>query len=107
KLLSVCRFDRTDPYKGIDTVIEALPTVLSHFPELHYYVVGNGNDLERHKMLAATSGVAEHVHFLGSLAATTLRDYYRACDVFVMPSAGEGFGIVFLEAMRYAKATIG
>ena len=33
--------------------------------------------------------------------------YYQACDVFVLPSLKEGFGIVFLEAMQYAKPCIG
>ncbi len=106
KLLSVCRLDSTDPYKGIDTVIEALPELLSKIPNLHYYVVGKGNDLERHKILAARHGVTDRVHFLGSVDSATLRSHYEACDLFVLPSAGEGFGIVFLEAMRYSKAIV-
>ena len=50
--------------------------------------------------------MAKSVHFLGSVDAATLQNYYRDCDIFVMCSAREGFGIVYLEAMRYAKPVI-
>ena len=45
--------------------------------------------------------------FLGSVDEATLHECYRSCDIFVLPSAQEGFGIVFLEAMRYRKPTVG
>jgi phosphatidyl-myo-inositol dimannoside synthase len=106
-LLSVCRFEKSERYKGIDTVIEALPNVLIQVPELRYFVIGSGSDLERHKRLAHEKGVGDHVEFLGSVDAETLRKHYRSCDLFVMPSAGEGFGIVYLEAMHYRKPVIG
>jgi len=106
KLLSVCRLDRAERYKGIDTVIEALPAVIKQIPSLNYYVVGDGTDLERHKTLAREKGVADRVHFLGSVSASELQSHYRACDVFVMPSDGEGFGIVYLEAMQHGKPVI-
>jgi phosphatidyl-myo-inositol dimannoside synthase len=106
RLLTVCRFSTHERYKGVDTVIEALPSVIDSVPNIHYFVIGGGADLERHKNLARRLGVAERVHFLGSVDTPTLRAHYKACDIFVMPSAGEGFGIVFLEAMRYAKPII-
>src|SRR5262249_22617803 len=51
-------------------------------------------------------GVSSHVRFRGLVDEETLRAAYRNCDIFVLPSAGEGFGIVFLEAMHYAKPII-
>lgn len=106
RLLSVCRLDAREQYKGIDTVIKALPGVRAHVPDLEYIVVGSGSDLERHKRLAADLGVADCVKFLGSVDEDALRTAYESCDVFVLPSAGEGFGIVFLEAMQYRKPII-
>jgi phosphatidylinositol alpha-1,6-mannosyltransferase len=105
-ILSVCRLDAREQYKGIDTVIKALPAVLARAPDLEYVVVGSGSDLERHKRVAADLGVANRVKFLGSVDERTLRAAYESCDVFVLPSAGEGFGIVFLEAMHYRKPII-
>ena len=106
KLLSVCRLDRNEQYKGVDTVIDALPAVIQEIPTIQYYVIGDGTDLERHKALAKERGVDDRVHFLGSVNASMLHAYYRACDVFVMPSAGEGFGIVYLEAMSHGKPVV-
>jgi phosphatidyl-myo-inositol dimannoside synthase len=106
RFLSVCRLDAREQYKGIDTVIKALPAVLACVRDLEYVVVGSGSDLERHRRMAADLGVADHVRFLGSVDEQTLRAAYKSCDVFVLPSAGEGFGIVFLEAMHYRKPII-
>jgi phosphatidyl-myo-inositol dimannoside synthase len=106
RLLSVCRLEETERYKGVDTVIEVLPELAREVPDIQYVVVGGGTDLERHKQLAQKLGVAERVHFLGFLSNEDLLARYRDCDVFVMPSAGEGFGFVFLEAMKYGKAIV-
>jgi glycosyltransferase involved in cell wall biosynthesis len=105
-LLSVCRLEATEKYKGVDTVIYALPAVIAQVPEAHYLVIGSGSDLERHRRLAAEAGVADRVHFLGSVDDATLQRCYRECDVFILPSDGEGFGIVYLEAMHYGKPVI-
>jgi phosphatidylinositol alpha-1,6-mannosyltransferase len=106
RLLSVCRLSVDEGYKGVDTVIEALPTIVGAVPDVEYFVIGNGTDLERHKLLAQQHSVSDRVHFLGSVDVDTLKANYEACDIFVMPSAGEGFGIVFLEAMRYSKPVV-
>jgi len=98
--------EQTEKYKGVDKVIEVLPTVALQVPGIQYVVVGGGSDLDRHKQLAQQLGVADRVHFKGFLNDEALRACYRDCDVFVMPSAGEGFGFVFLEAMTYSKAIV-
>jgi phosphatidylinositol alpha-1,6-mannosyltransferase len=106
RLLSVCRLEESEKYKGVDTVIEALPLIIDRVPELEYVVIGSGSDLERHRTLAREMGVSDRVNFLGSVDDATLRAAYEACDIFVLPSAGEGFGIVFLEAMHFRKPVI-
>ncbi|MEA2205380.1 MAG: phosphatidyl-myo-inositol dimannoside synthase [Blastocatellia bacterium] len=105
-LLSVGRLEASDGYKGVDHVIAALPEVIKRVPELEYVVIARGDDVARHKQLALEHGVAERVHFPGTVEPEKLRDAYRNSDVFIMPSAGEGFGIVFLEAMQYEKPVI-
>ncbi len=105
-LLAVCRLDASERQKGVDTVIEALPEVLARVPDAQFIVVGGGTDVTRHEELARRAGVASRVHFTGFVDDAALRAYYEACDIFVMPSAQEGFGFVFLEAMRYGKPIV-
>jgi phosphatidylinositol alpha-1,6-mannosyltransferase len=106
QLLSVCRLEKNEQYKGIDLVLRALPEVLRRIPDVSYVVVGGGSDLARHRKLAAELGVAGRVEFTGFVSDETLRSYYRNSDIFIMPSSAEGFGFVFLEAMYHAKAVV-
>lgn len=106
KILSVGRLESSEQEKGFDTVIESLPNIVARVPTVQYIVVGSGTDLERHKRLAKEFGVSDRVHFLGSVEDKTLRSCYESCDVFVMPSAQEGFGFVYLEAMQYGKPVV-
>jgi phosphatidylinositol alpha-1,6-mannosyltransferase len=70
-------------------------------------VVGDGAQRQPFHQLASSMGLAEKVILAGPVANTLLPSYYAACDVFVLPSTKEGFGIVFLEAMAHAKPCIG
>jgi phosphatidylinositol alpha-1,6-mannosyltransferase len=106
-LLTVSRLAASERYKGHDRVISILPLVLRAHPETVYLIVGDGDDRPRLEALAAASGVADAIRFAGAAAPEELPEYYRLADVFVMPSTGEGFGIVFLEAMASGVAAIG
>jgi phosphatidylinositol alpha-1,6-mannosyltransferase len=106
-LLSVARINKDDRYKGIDNVIRSLPAVVREVGPVEYRVVGSGDDAPRLRALAEGLGVARYVNFLGSVPDAELREQYKSCSLFVMPSNEEGFGIVFLEAMAYGKPVIG
>jgi phosphatidyl-myo-inositol dimannoside synthase len=106
-LLTVSRLSAAERYKGHDRVIYALPRVLAEHPEAMYLIAGNGDDRPRLEAFAAELRVAQAVRFVGSVAPEELPDHYRLADVFVMPSMGEGFGIVFLEAMASGIRVIG
>jgi phosphatidyl-myo-inositol dimannoside synthase len=106
-LMTASRLASSEQYKGHDRVIRLLPRVLSQHPDTIYLVVGDGDDRPRLESLAVECGVAEHVQFTGLVPQEELPDYYRLADVFVMPSAGEGFGIVFLQAMATGVRVIG
>jgi glycosyltransferase involved in cell wall biosynthesis len=98
-ILTVARLDATEQYKGYDRVIGALPSVISSCGPVRFLIVGGGADRPRVEALARANGVADRVAFAGFVPDDELADYYRLADVFAMPSTGEGFGIVFLEAM--------
>jgi glycosyltransferase involved in cell wall biosynthesis len=106
-LLTVSRLNRSDSYKGVDSVIESLAAVVGEVGKVDYRVVGGGDDLARLKRLAERVGVSRYVAFMGEVSDSELRELYKSCSLFVMPSEAEGFGIVFLEAMAYGKPVVG
>jgi phosphatidylinositol alpha-1,6-mannosyltransferase len=106
-LMTVSRLARSDRYKGHDRIIRALQRVLLDHPQTIYIVVGDGDDRPRLEALAEECGVSGRVRFAGQVAAEELVDHYHLADVLVMPSTGEGFGIVFLEAMASGIPVIG
>lgn len=103
-LLTVGRLDSRERYKGHDRVISALRTLDKN---VAYVVLGEGDDLDRIRSLAAEAEVADRVQFRGTVKSETLVDAYRMADLFVMPSTGEGFGIAFLEAMASGTPVLG
>ena len=105
-LLTIARLASAERYKGYDTVLQALPQVLERVPETRYVLVGDGDDLPRVRDLANGLGVSHAVVFAGPVPDHELPAYYNACDLFVMPSKLEGFGIVFIEALACGKPVI-
>lgn len=112
---------RMDPMKSQHTLILALKRVLKKVPSAKLLLVGNGSFssskqgmggskaerwLNYLKGLASSEGVSERVVFAGYLPEEGLRTAYAACDVFVLPSVREGFGLVVVEAWLYKKPTI-
>jgi len=105
-LLSVCRLEQNERYKGVDFGLRAHALLLQEFPGLRYRVVGAGSDVDRLKALVEDLGTSERVVFLGHLSDAELSREYEGCTVFVLPSRKEGFGIVFLEAMARGKPVV-
>lgn len=106
-VLTVGRQVSSDRYKGVDVLIRAVSGLASSFPDLSLVVIGDGADRPRLERVAQEMSVRNRVHFWGHASGETLATAYRRCDVFAMPSAGEGFGLVFLEAMAFGKPVIG
>jgi phosphatidylinositol alpha-1,6-mannosyltransferase len=106
-ILTVGRWDSVEKYKGADTLIAALPRVLKAAPEASLVLVGDGDDRHRLEQLARDQGISERTHFLHGLRPEQLFACYANCDIFALPSSGEGFGLVFLEAMAQSKPVIG
>jgi phosphatidylinositol alpha-1,6-mannosyltransferase len=106
-ILTVGRWLATERYKGMDTLVTALPRLLPRWPELELVLAGSGDDRGWLEDLAEKNGVYRHVHFLSGLSSSELAACYAACEIFALPSRGEGFGIVYLEAMAKGKPVVG
>lgn len=102
---------RVLPRKGQDTVIKALPAVLSGFPDTYYLVVGDGRYFKSFRELAARTGVSGNVIFTGGVGHSDVVDYFDLSDIFVMPNRYwndkiEGLPNVLLEAAARGKPVI-
>jgi glycosyltransferase involved in cell wall biosynthesis len=106
-VLTVGRWLTDERYKGMDTLITALPRLLPRWPELQLAAVGEGDDRAWLEDLAEENGVQRHVHFISRLSYEELATCYGHCEIFALPSKGEGFGLVYLEAMACGKPVIG
>lgn len=98
-LMTMGRLVSSERYKGFDEVLELMPKLAAEFPDLQYLVVGEGSDLTRLKEKAEHLGIRDRVVFTGLIPEKEKADHYRLADLYVMPSRGEGFGYVLLEAM--------
>ena len=106
-LLTVGRLSASECYKGHDRIIACLPQLLKQIPNLCYLVAGDGDDRARLEGMVAQNSVSSSVKFLGKISNEQLSDLYQVIDLFAMPSTGEGFGIVFLEAMAAGTPVLG
>jgi len=92
---------------GIEYLIRAIPPVLREVPEAVVVIGGDGPLRVYHEALANKLGVSQHTLFVGRIPQEELPYYYAACDVFIIPSIIEAFGLVTIEAMACGKPVIG
>lgn len=127
-LMTLGRLSPEEKYKGVDEIIELLPRLAQEFPGIAYLVCGEG--LDRARLMAKArlaklevfgftedstppveagdgGSAAPRVIFTGLVAESEKADHYRLADIYVMPSSGEGFGIVFIEALACGVPVIG
>ncbi len=96
---------RKTDYKGLDLCLHAFAKMRPHYPQLYFLVVGPETEFSKQLWyeygelpgLIVRPEVTEHERFMA----------LTACDVLALPSVGESFGIVYLEAWAYRKPVIG
>ena len=102
RLLTVARLEKS---KGVDKVIEVMPRLDHH--EVSYIVAGSGVGLPYFRELCAESEARNAIVFLSDVSDEEKWALYNHCDIFVMPSSVEGFGIVYIEAAAFGKPSVG
>jgi phosphatidylinositol alpha-1,6-mannosyltransferase len=96
-----------DSYKGHPELIRAWPAVRAAVPDAVLCVAGKGPGLTQYQKLAAETGLPDSAfEFPGFIPEETVDDLWRKTTVFAMPSRGEGFGLVYIEAMRWGIPVI-
>lgn len=99
-IMTLGRLARKQEYrKGHEEVLNVLPELADEVPNISYLICGDGDNRPELEQKAKRLGVADRVVFTGYVPEEEKEDHYRLADAFVMPGRGEGFGIVYLEAM--------
>lgn len=118
RTLNVLFVGRLEKRKGITDLFAAIPRIVDRIPNVRITIVGKDNS--KYDGFAAETGLdypryfrqtyadyTDYVHFTGEVSDARLQILYQTCDLFVAPSLYESFGLVYLEAMNYAKPVIG
>src|SRR5262249_12747479 len=105
-LLTVGRLSSLERCKGFDEVIELMPRLLVRYPDIRYLIVGDGDDRSRLEAKAQSLAPGKVV-FAGHALESEKVAHYNLADAYVMPSRGEGFGIVLIEAAACGVPIVG
>jgi glycosyltransferase involved in cell wall biosynthesis len=106
-ILVVTRLSSADRYKGVQTMIEAMPAIRAAIPGAVLRIIGRGDDLPHLQSLRDKMGLTTAIEFLGYVDDKRLDHELRQCRLFALPSKKEGFGLVFLEAMAHGRPCLG
>jgi glycosyltransferase involved in cell wall biosynthesis len=100
---------RMQRWKGIHTLIEAMPTILQRFPDARCAIVGGKHDLEPDYCDFLTAKISE-LHLENRTILAGLQQnvpvWMQAMDIIVHASDNEPFGIVVVEAMALGKPVV-
>jgi phosphatidylinositol alpha-1,6-mannosyltransferase len=104
--------DLNEQRKGFDEVIDALPLLSEHIPNITYVIMGDGSDRPRLEGKARRLGVADRVVFTGWVSEEEKADHIRLADVFAMPGSNPlfdsyPFRFAFLEALACGVPVVG
>jgi phosphatidylinositol alpha-1,6-mannosyltransferase len=106
-VLVVGRMAAAERYKGHDQLIDAWPLVIDRVSDAQLVIVGEGDDVARLKQKATASAAKHSIVFTGFVSKPALQGLYKRAALFALPSRGEGFGLVYLEAMSHGLPCVG
>lgn len=97
---------RLVPWKGFMALIEIMPELVKHYPDMRLFIVGEGPEYARLEERAKALGVERYVALGGALEQDVLLRYIQAADAFVLNTNYEGFSHQLLEVMSVGTPVI-
>jgi glycosyltransferase involved in cell wall biosynthesis len=92
--------------KGVDDLLKAARLAMAELPAMRLVIGGDGPMRENLEALAKHLNIADRVSWLGQVDPAAAPSFYRSCDAFILPSRGETFGVVYVEALACGKPVI-
>jgi phosphatidylinositol alpha-1,6-mannosyltransferase len=97
------RMQKGEGYKGHEQVIRSWPQVRQRVPAAELWIAGGGSLEPELKAIAAQAGQDDHIRFFGVITEEQKQRLIGEARCLALPSKGEGFGLVYLEAMRRGR----
>jgi phosphatidylinositol alpha-1,6-mannosyltransferase len=101
--LMVSRLARDEDYKGHREVLAAWPIVRQRLPDAELWIAGEGDLRSDLQQMATQAGLDQSVRFLGRVSEQEKQSLIEQARCMALPSRGEGFGLVYAEAMRLGR----
>jgi len=93
--------------KGMDVLVSALSKIVTRHPEVQLRIGGGGKATKKLEQWIDEKNIRGNVTLVGALSRQEVATEMKRCDVFILPSRYETFGVVYAEAMACGKPVIG
>ncbi|MGD0073984.1 MAG: glycosyltransferase, partial [Candidatus Binataceae bacterium] len=105
---TVLFLSRLDRKKGLELMLLALADLAPCYPELRCVIAGSGNRAYEARLKRAVRrlGLGDRVRFVGFVSGDAKQALFDSCDIFVLPSQDENFGLAAVEAMAAGMAVV-
>ena len=97
---------RLSVQKGVEFLLKAAQLVLQKNNNIQFIIAGKGDLLPKLIEMSFDMGISNNVKFVGFVSQEQTSQLYKQCDVFIMPSVSEPFGIVALESIAQKTPVI-
>jgi len=106
-ILTISRLESREKYKSYDVIINALPEILKEIPNLHYFIIGKGDDHQRLSQSIRTLGLEKQITLTGFVPDDEISDYYNLCSLFALPTHQSLYGSVPTTVAAWLIAALG
>lgn len=104
KVINITTVGRVSKEKGQEMIPHVIKILKDRGLKVFWYIVGDGNDLNRIKEISRECGVEDSINFVGS--KSNPYPYMKMCDIYVQPSYTEGFCLTVCEAAILGKSIV-
>jgi len=103
-LLFIGRLDRR---KGIDFLIRTIPLIKKEVSDIKLFIIGKGKIRKKTKKFVRDNDIESNIRFLGFVPDSQLPKWYNCCQLTIVPSVFEGFGLTAIESLACETPVIG
>lgn len=97
---------RLDKRKGIDFLVKTIPFIKKEIPDIKLFVIGDGKIRKKLEKFVRNNDIESNIKFLGFIPDLYLPKWYSICQLTIVPSIFEGFGLTVIESLACGTPVI-